>query len=65
MSARARAGVNGAAPRGLHFPSSHAAFQVLLIGKDGHVALRSAEPVAAATLQSRVDAMPMRRAGER
>ncbi len=41
------------------------AFQVLLIGKDGHVALRSQEPVSAATLQSRIDAMPMRRAGER
>jgi hypothetical protein len=41
------------------------AFQVLLIGKDGHVALRSAQPIDAATLQSRIDAMPMRRAGER
>ena len=41
------------------------AFQVLLIGKDGHVAFRSAQPINAATLQGRIDAMPMRRAGER
>ncbi len=41
------------------------AFQVLLIGKDGHVALRSARPVDAATLRDAIDAMPMRRAGER
>lgn len=42
-----------------------AVFQVVLIGKDGHVALRSARPIAAAELQRRIDAMPMRRAGER
>ncbi len=42
-----------------------AKFQVLLIGKDGHVALRAMEPVAAETLQRTIDAMPMRRAGER
>jgi hypothetical protein len=41
------------------------AFQVLLIGKDGHVAFRSAQPINAETLQGRIDAMPMRRAGER
>jgi hypothetical protein len=41
------------------------AFQLLLIGKDGHVALRAAKPVEAATLQQTIDAMPMRRAGER
>lgn len=40
-------------------------FGVVLIGKDGHVALRSGEPVLAETLQSRIDAMPMRRAGQR
>ena len=40
-------------------------FQVLLIGKDGHVALRSAQPIAATRLQGTIDAMPMRRAGER
>jgi DNA-binding LacI/PurR family transcriptional regulator len=40
-------------------------FQVLLIGKDGHVALRSARPVAADRLQAIIDAMPMRQAGER
>lgn len=41
------------------------AFQVLLIGKDGHVALRATEPVEARTLQDTIDAMPMRKAGER
>jgi hypothetical protein len=40
-------------------------FQVLLIGKDGHVALRSAQPVSADRLQAIIDAMPMRQAGER
>jgi hypothetical protein len=40
-------------------------FRVLLIGKDGHIALRSARPVAADRLQSIIDAMPMRQAGER
>ncbi|SEL28311.1 protein of unknown function [Sphingomonas palmae] len=42
-----------------------ARFAVVLIGKDGNVALRSAEPVPADTLQGRIDAMPMRRAGQR
>jgi hypothetical protein len=42
-----------------------ARFQVLLIGKDGHVALRATAPVAAETLQRTIDAMPMRKAGER
>jgi hypothetical protein len=40
-------------------------FQVVLIGKDGHVALRSAQPVTADRLQRTIDAMPMRQAGER
>jgi hypothetical protein len=40
-------------------------FEVLLIGKDGHVALRSADPVSAEMLQGTIDAMPMRKAGER
>jgi len=44
---------------------SHERFGVVLIGKDGHVALRSGEPVLAETLQGRIDAMPMRRAGQR
>ena len=42
-----------------------ARFAIVLIGKDGTVALRSAEPVPADTLQGRIDAMPMRRAGQR
>ncbi len=42
-----------------------AGFAVILIGKDGHVALRSATVVTAAKLEATIDAMPMRRAGER
>jgi len=40
-------------------------FTVLLIGKDGGVKLRSSTPIAAETLAWTIDAMPMRRAGER
>ena len=39
-------------------------FQVLLIGKDGHVAIRSAHPITAERLQGAIDAMPMRQAGQ-
>ncbi|MBM6578071.1 DUF4174 domain-containing protein [Microvirga sp. SRT01] len=42
-----------------------ARFAVILIGKDGHVAVRSGEPILAESIQSRIDAMPMRRAGRR
>jgi len=38
-------------------------FAVLLIGKDGHVALRREGVISAAQLQGAIDAMPMRRAG--
>lgn len=40
-------------------------FALVLLGKDGHVALRAAHPVAAAALAATIDAMPMRRAGLR
>ena len=40
-------------------------FQVLLIGKDGHEALRRSTPVTADDLQRTIDAMPIRRAGQR
>lgn len=40
-------------------------FEVLLIGKDGHVAVRSRRPVTADRLQATIDAMPMHQAGER
>jgi hypothetical protein len=40
-------------------------FQVLLLGKDGHVALRSEAPVSGTTFAHTIDAMPMRKAGER
>jgi hypothetical protein len=42
-----------------------ASFMVVLIGKDGHVAIRSFHPIAPATLAGIIDAMPMRRAGRR
>ena len=48
-----------------HFALPADRFEVLLIGKDGHVALRSSHPIEAKTLQRAIDAMPMRRAGER
>lgn len=47
-----------------HYRLDAERFAVLLIGKDGNVALRSARPVAAERLQATIDAMPMRRAGE-
>ena len=37
-------------------------FMVVLLGKDGHVALRSTRPLTAAALAGTIDAMPMRRA---
>jgi hypothetical protein len=38
---------------------------VVLVGKDGHAALRRSEPIDASTLVATIDAMPMRRAGQR
>ena len=40
-------------------------FSVALIGKEGHVALRSSTALTAAQLQTAIDAMPMRKAGQR
>jgi hypothetical protein len=40
-------------------------FQAVLIGKDGHEVLRERHPLAARALQRTIDAMPMRRAGQR
>ncbi len=40
-------------------------FGVVLIGKDGTVAIRSGEPLNGADLTRTIDAMPMRRAGQR
>jgi hypothetical protein len=40
-------------------------FALVLIGKDGTVALRSVKLVPAQALEGRIDAMPMRRAGRR
>jgi len=42
-----------------------ATFSVALVGKDGHVAARSRVPLTGAQLQATIDAMPMRKAGER
>ncbi len=41
---------------------SPGAFAVRLIGKDGHVALRDAQPLPVARLFAAIDGMPMRRA---
>lgn len=46
-----------------HLPDDR--FTVLLIGKDGHEALRRTDPLSSATLIAAIDAMPMRRAGLR
>jgi hypothetical protein len=40
-------------------------FTVALVGKDGHVALRSQTSLTGAQLESIIDAMPMRKAGQR
>lgn len=42
-----------------------AGFTAILIGKDGTVALRSRRPLTGELLTARIDAMPMRRAGQR
>jgi hypothetical protein len=49
--------------RHFHLPSD--SFTVILVGKDGHIALRSTTPVTGETVQQAIDAMPMRKAGER
>ena len=49
--------------RRLHLPASR--FGVVLVGKDGNVALRSSAVVRAGDLAAAIDAMPMRRAGQR
>lgn len=36
-------------------------FSVVLIGKDGHTAFRSGDPISAETLFGKIDAMPMRK----
>lgn len=40
-------------------------FTVILIGKDGGEKARSGSPLTAAVLEATIDAMPMRRAGDR
>jgi hypothetical protein len=40
-------------------------FSVVLIGKDGGAKLRQTRPISAAVLERTIDAMPMRRNGER
>ncbi len=42
-----------------------ATFTAILIGKDGGEKLRSAKPFPAAALEATIDAMPMRKAGQR
>jgi hypothetical protein len=45
----------------LAYAAATTGFQVVLIGKDGGVKLRAAEPVRADELFALIDAMPMRR----
>jgi hypothetical protein len=49
--------------RSRHLPTN--SFAVVLIGKDGHEAVRSTKPLTGKALSDRIDAMPMRRAGQR
>jgi hypothetical protein len=42
-----------------------ATFTAILIGKDGGEKLRSAKPFPTAALEATIDAMPMRKAGQR
>jgi metal-dependent amidase/aminoacylase/carboxypeptidase family protein len=48
-----------------HYRLAADRFQVVLIGKDGHEADRSTRPYPARALEATIDAMPMRRAGQR
>ncbi len=48
--------------RKYHLPIT---FTAILIGKDGGEKLRSAKPFPAAALEATIDAMPMRKAGQR
>ncbi len=48
--------------RKYHLPAT---FTAILIGKDGGEKLRSAKPFPAAALKQTIDAMPMRKAGQR
>ncbi|MBH0619302.1 DUF4174 domain-containing protein, partial [Salmonella enterica] len=56
---------DGAASLRVRYHLPPTSFAAVLIGKDGHVAYRSAEPIPAERLQGTIDAMPMRRAGQR
>jgi hypothetical protein len=48
-----------------HFVLPARRFGAVLIGKDGHVVLRTRQPITADTLAATIDAMPMRKAGLR
>ena len=52
---------NPSAVLGKRFGVDPEAFTVILLGKDGHNAYQSKEPVSADFLYHRIDAMPMRR----
>ncbi len=54
-----------AAPLRRRYRLPAAGFAVVLIGKDGGAKLRESRPIPAATLQETIDAMPMRRDGQR
>ncbi len=58
-------GAGDTAPALRHKFRLPAGFTAILVGKDGGEKLRSAKPFPTAVLEQTIDAMPMRRAGER
>ncbi len=56
-----RGATDPAAALRARFDTPPPAFRVILLGKDGHVALDSIGPVPAARIEATIDAMPMRR----
>jgi len=56
-------GTAAALRRRYHLPPDR--FAAILIGKDGGEKMRSATPIAADVLGATIDAMPMRRTGQR
>ena len=60
IGAQTSALANGAADLRRRFHAPPSRFKVVLIGKDGHLALESARPLPADALAATIDAMPMR-----
>lgn len=65
VGSEVRGASDAAAALRSRYGASARGFTVILIGKDGGVKLRRSQPMSAAVLEETIDAMPMRRAGER